>query len=109
LTKLPSTPTRDKVRAFAPKLMELTETIAYDDIWEREQLSKRDRSLITVAALVALDRPGQLASHIERALGNGLTKEELGEIITHVGFYGGFPLSEAGALVLDEILDRTKK
>lgn len=62
---------------LAPKFVDLTRNLVYADIWERKELSKRDRSLITVAALVALYRPEQLRSHFHRALVNGVTKEEL--------------------------------
>ena len=69
----PAPPTvRDKIRPLAPKLIELTESVLYGDVWERPGLSKRDRSLITLAALVALYRPEQLRGHLERALKNGV-------------------------------------
>ena len=60
----PST-ARDRVRAIAPKLIELTENVLFGDVWERPGLSKRDRSLITVAALVALNRTEQLRGHLK--------------------------------------------
>jgi 4-carboxymuconolactone decarboxylase len=65
--------------------------VLYADVWERLQLSKRDRSLVTVAALIALNRPDQLRSHIVRARENGVTQEELIETITHLAFYAGWP------------------
>ena len=76
---------------FAPKLVELTDNVLFGDVWERKELSKRDRSLITVAALVAMNRPEQLRHHLDRALDNGLKKEELIEAITHLAFYTGWP------------------
>ena len=82
---------RHEVRQVAPKLVELSETVLYGDVWERPGLSKRDRSLITVAALTALCRSDQLPGHIERALANGVRREELGELITHLAFYAGWP------------------
>ncbi len=75
----------------APKLAELTDSVLYGDIWERPQLSKRDRSLITVAALIALNRPDQLRSHLAIARRNGVTEAELIETITHLAFYAGWP------------------
>ncbi|WP_417260448.1 MULTISPECIES: carboxymuconolactone decarboxylase family protein [Alphaproteobacteria] len=78
---------------IAPKLAELTDDVLYADIWEREGLSKRDRSLITVSALVAMNRPAQLHSHIGLALRNGVTKEEVVETITQMAFYAGWPNS----------------
>lgn len=76
---------------IAPKLAELTDDVLFGDVWERSELSKRDRSLITVAALVAMNRPEQLRFHLDRALDNGLTKEELIEVITHLAFYSSWP------------------
>jgi 4-carboxymuconolactone decarboxylase len=76
---------------IAPKLVELTDGVLFGDVWERPQLSKRDRSLITVAALVSLYRPEQLPFHLKRAQENGVTQEELVEVITHLAFYAGWP------------------
>ena len=75
----------------APKLVELTDDVLFGDVWEREGLSKRDRSLVTVAALVAMYRANELPSHLRRALENGVTREELVEAITHLAFYAGWP------------------
>ncbi|TSD83124.1 carboxymuconolactone decarboxylase family protein [Mycobacterium sp. KBS0706] len=76
---------------IAPKLAELTDDVLFGDIWERPGLAKRDRSLITVAALVALNRPEQLRSHIALARRNGVTEEEIVETITQLAFYSGWP------------------
>jgi 4-carboxymuconolactone decarboxylase len=76
---------------FDPKLAELTDNVLFADIWERPGLSKRDRSLITVAALIALNRPEQLRHHFQRARDNGVTKDEAVEVITHLAFYAGWP------------------
>jgi 4-carboxymuconolactone decarboxylase len=65
--------------------------VLFADVWERPGLSKRDRSLITVAALIALNRPEQLRSHLQRARANGVTKDEVVEVITHMAFYAGWP------------------
>jgi 4-carboxymuconolactone decarboxylase len=75
----------------APKLADLTDSVLFGDVWERPQLSKRDRSLVTVSALVALNRPDQLRSHLARARDNGVMEEELVETITHLAFYAGWP------------------
>jgi 4-carboxymuconolactone decarboxylase len=99
---------RNEVRTVAPKLIELTETLVYPDIWERPGLSKRDRSLITLAALVALYRPDQLKGHTERALANGVTREEIGELITHLAFYAGWPCAMSGARVVKQVLEEKK-
>ena len=76
---------------IAPKMAELTDTVLFGDIWERPGLAKRDRSLITVASLVALNRPEQLRSHIALARTNGVKEEEIVEAITQLAFYAGWP------------------
>jgi 4-carboxymuconolactone decarboxylase len=86
-----------------PKLAELTDKVLFGDVWEREQLSKRDRSLITVAALIALNRPDQLRSHMTLALQNGVTKSELVETITQLAFYTGWPNAVSAVPVAREV------
>ncbi len=105
MAKAPSTASRDRVRAVVPKMIDLTEKVLYGDVWERPELSKRDRSLITCAVLVATYRPEQLKGHVQRALANGVTKEELSEMITHVAFYGGWPCAMTAANVAREVFD----
>jgi 4-carboxymuconolactone decarboxylase len=99
---------RNEVRTVAPRLVELTETLVYPEIWERPGLSKRDRSLITVAALMAMYRPDQLKGHTERALANGVTKEEIGELITHLAFYAGWPSAMSAAKVVKQVYEEKK-
>jgi 4-carboxymuconolactone decarboxylase len=82
---------RDLYGGVAPKLVELTEQVLFGDVWERPGLSGRDRSLITIAALMALNRTEQLPYHLGRGLENGLTKDEIVEVITHLAFYSGWP------------------
>lgn len=94
---------REAVRTVAPQLIEYTETVLYGDLWERPGLSTRDRSLATVAALVALGRTEQLRSHLARGLDNGLTWEELGELITHLAFYAGWPAAMSAGRVAAEV------
>jgi 4-carboxymuconolactone decarboxylase len=89
--------------ATAPKLADLTDDVLYGDIWERPQLSKRDRSLVTVAALIALNRPDQLRSHLALARRNGVTEEELVETITHLAFYAGWPNAVTAVSVAKEV------
>lgn len=93
---------------IAPKFAELTDNVLYADVWERPGLSKRDRSLITVSALVAMYRPDQLRSHLGLASQNGLTREELVEAITHLAFYSGWPSSVSAATIAKEVLQPTK-
>ena len=96
----------DRIRPVVPKLAELTEKVLFGDVWERSGLSKRDRSLITCAALVALQRPDQLRGHLQRALDNGVTKDELSELITHLAFYSGWPTAVTAAGIAREIFEK---
>jgi 4-carboxymuconolactone decarboxylase len=93
-------------KAFAPRLMELNEQVLFGDIWERPGLSKRDRSLITVATLVALYRINELPFHIGRAIENGVTKDELVELFTHLAFYAGWPNAMTAVTMAMNILDK---
>jgi len=88
---------------IAPKLAELTDDVLYADIWERPQLSQRDRSLVTVSALIALNRPDQLRSHLVRAKANGLTEEQLVETIIHMAFYSGWPSAVSAIAISKEV------
>lgn len=88
---------------IAPKLAQLTDKVLFGDIWERAALSKRDRSLITVAALIALYRHEQLPFHLKAALGHGVTAEELAETVTHLAFYAGWPAAASAASMLDKL------
>ena len=105
----PPSPAREKVRSTVPKLIDLSEKVVYGDVWERPELSKRDRSLITYAALVALNRTEQLKGHLERALNNGVTPVEISELITHLAFYGGWPVAMSAATVAKDVLEQHKK
>ena len=89
---------------IAPKFAELTDEVLYADVWERPGLSKRDRSLVTVSALIAMNRPDQLRSHLGLASKNGLTREELVETITHLAFYSGWPSSVTAATIAKDVL-----
>ncbi len=104
----PSSDARDRVRDTVPKLIDVTEKVLFGDIWERPELSKRDRSLITCAVLVATYRPEQLRGHLQRALYNGLSQEELSELITHVAFYGGWPAAMSAANIAREVFEASK-
>jgi 4-carboxymuconolactone decarboxylase len=95
----------DHVREHAPKLAALTDDVLFADVWERPELSPRDRSLITVAALTALGRDAQLKGHMARALQNGVTRDELAEVATHLAFYAGWPAGMSAVNVLAELSD----
>lgn len=93
----------DRIREHAPKLADLTDDVLFADVWERPELSPRDRSLITVAALIALGRDVQLQGHMGRALQNGVTRDELAEVATHLAFYAGWPAGMTAVNVLAEL------
>ncbi len=84
---------------FAPKLAELTDDVLYGDVWARAELSPRDRSLVTVAALVANGNTEQLRSHLNLARANGISERELAEVMTHLAFYTGWPRAISAILV----------
>ncbi|MEW6341895.1 MAG: carboxymuconolactone decarboxylase family protein [Pseudomonadota bacterium] len=85
------TAAREAFGDFAPALAEYTDKVLFGDVWQRPGLSPRERSLITVASLVALYRTNELPFHIGKALDNGITRDELIELITHLAFYSGWP------------------
>ena len=87
----PPSAVRKSLGHFAPKLVDLTEEVLFGDVWERPQLSKRDRSLITCAALIATGKTEQMEFHFPTAIKNGVSEEELVEMITHLAFYVGWP------------------
>ena len=90
----------------APKLAELTDDVLYGDVWARPQLSPRDRSLVTVSALVAMNRPDQLRSHLALARDNGVTEEEIAEAITHLAFYAGWPSAVTAVTVAKDVFGK---
>jgi 4-carboxymuconolactone decarboxylase len=96
-------PAQKLVGDFAPKLAELTDNVLFGDVWERAGLSKRDRSLITVAALIANGNTEQLTGHLNRAKDNGLSETELAEVIIHLAFYTGWPRAMSAVSVAREV------
>jgi 4-carboxymuconolactone decarboxylase len=105
-TKTPRSVARNAIGAIAPKLAELTDDVLFSDVWERSQLSKRDRSLVTCAALVATGKTDQMGFHFPYALQNGVTKEELIELITHLAFYAGWPNAMSAIAKAKELIDK---
>jgi 4-carboxymuconolactone decarboxylase len=106
-TKKEPSAVRKALGELAPKLVDLTEDVLFGDVWERPQLGKRDRSLITCAALVATGKTEQMDFHFPNAIKNGVTEEELIEMITHLAFYVGWPnamsaINRAKALLADQ-------
>jgi 4-carboxymuconolactone decarboxylase len=94
------TPARKAYGDVAPALADLTDRVLFGEVWERPGLSKRDRSLVTVATLVTGYRHNELPHHVKRALDNGVTREELVELVTHLAFYAGWPCASTAVSVL---------
>ena len=100
------TPAQKLVGDFAPKLAELTDNVLFGDVWERAELSKRDRSLVTVAALIANGNTEQLTGHLKRARENGLSESEIAEVIIHLAFYAGWPRAMSAVRVAREVFEK---
>ncbi|MEA5628059.1 aldo/keto reductase [Nostoc sp. UHCC 0251] len=86
--------------------VELTDNLPFGDVWERPELSKRDRRLVTVSALIAMNRPDQLRSHLVRTRENGVTQDEPIETITHLAFYAGWPNAVTAISVAKEVFEK---
>lgn len=95
-----TTTVREAQGNYPQKFAELTDTVLFGDMWTRTQLKPRERSLVTVAALVAMYRLEQLPFHLQRALDNGVCADELAEVITHLAFYSGWPTAASALNVL---------
>ena len=100
-----STAAKDALGDFAPKLVELTDRVLFDDVWARPELGPRDRSLITCAALIATGKTEQLRFHFPKALANGVTQDELLEMITHLAFYAGWPCAMSAVTIAKELFE----
>jgi len=92
---------------IAPYLAEVTDRVLFDDVWQRPGLSQRDRSLVTVAALIAGYRQNELPFHIEKALENGVTRDEIIEVVTHLAFYSGWPTAATALTITREVFADT--
>ena len=99
-------PAQKLIGDFSPKLVELTDDTLFGDVWERAELSKRDRSLITVAALIANGNTEQLPGHLNRAKENGLSETEIVEVITHLAFYAGWPRAMSAVRVAKDVFKK---
>src|SRR5437899_2905476 len=97
------TPAQRLVGDFAPKLVSLTDDVLFGDVWARTELSPRDRSMITCAALIAGGNIEQLRSHLARGIDNGLTETELKEAIIHLAFYAGWPRAMSAISVAKQV------
>jgi len=101
-------PARSPFADIAPALAEYTDKVLFGNVWKRPGLSPRDRSLITVATLVALYRNNELPFHLKRALDNGVTKDELAELITHLAFYAGWPTASSAVSIARRVFEENK-
>lgn len=100
-------PARKAFGHIAPALAEYTDRILFGEVWERPALSPRDRSLITVASLVSLYRINELPFHLKKALENGVSKDELIELITHLAFYSGWPTASTALPIAKRVFEET--
>jgi 4-carboxymuconolactone decarboxylase len=90
-------------------MADLTQRVLFGEVWESPGLSKRDRSLITLSVLTALYRSGQIPGHVQRGLANGLTKEEIVAMMTHIAFYAGWPTAVNAIAIAKETFDKLDK
>jgi len=88
---------------FAPALVQFTDDVLFGQVWTRQALSPKERSLVTVASLVTSDSTEQLVYHLGRAKDNGATEQELIEVITHLAFYAGWPRAMAAMAVAKRV------
>jgi len=103
------TAARESFGDIAPALAEYTDKVLFGDVWERPGLSPRDRSLITVATLVALYRTNELPFHLKKALDNGVSRDELIEVITHLAFYSGWPTANSALSIARRIFEEPSR
>jgi 4-carboxymuconolactone decarboxylase len=89
-----------------PGLVQFTTDTVFNDLWLRPDLAPRDRSLVTISALIASGQTAQLASHLNRAMNNGLTRAEIGETVTHLAFYAGWPNAFSAAAIVKAVFDK---
>lgn len=99
---------REAARAFTPALSQFVDTTLYPSIWSDPALSRRDRSLITVAALIAGGHAEELPAHLRRAVTNGVTHEELSAAITHLAFYAGLPAAITASAIANATLNESE-
>ena len=99
------TTSRDAFGDIAPHLAELTDKVLFGDVWEDPALSKRDRSLITITALLSLYRYNELPFHLKRGLENGVTRDEIVALITHLAFYAGWPAAMTALQTARRVFD----
>jgi 4-carboxymuconolactone decarboxylase len=87
----------------APKLAELTDDVLFGDVWRDAALSPRDRSLVTITSLISLNRTNELPFHLGRAMQNGVTRDEIVAVLTHLAFYAGWPVAMSGVQIAKKL------
>ena len=97
------------IGSFSPKLVSLTDDVLFGDVWERSALSKRDRSLATITALIVLRASEQLQFHLKEGIKNGLTQAEIVELVTHMAFYSGWPSAMSAIGVAKKVFEEEKQ
>jgi 4-carboxymuconolactone decarboxylase len=90
----------------APGLVQNTTEVLFRDLWLRPDLAPRDRSLVTVSALIASGQVAQITYHLNRAMDNGLTQQQAGEVVAHLVFYAGWPNAFSALPVLKDVLEK---
>src|SRR6516162_3611731 len=90
----------------SPGLVQNTTDVLFRDLWLRPDLAPRDRSLVTVSALIASGQSAQITYHMNRAMDNGLTPEEAGEVVTHLAFYAGWPNAFSALPVVKDVIEK---
>jgi 4-carboxymuconolactone decarboxylase len=103
------TAARQAFGQIAPKFAEITDEVLFGDVWTRHELSPRDRSLITVSTLIALYRINEMPYHMKKALENGVTRDELVEMITHIAFYAGWPNANTAVGIVKRVFEEADK
>src|SRR5947199_4367177 len=98
-----SSPARKAFGDIAPALAAYSDEVLFGDVWERPGLSPRDRSLVTITSLISLYRINELPFHLKKALENGVTREVIGEVITHLAFYAGWPAASTAVAIADRV------
>lgn len=96
----------EQLGQIAPSLVQYTTDVLFRDLWLRPALAPRDRSLVTVSALIATGQVAQITYHLNRAMDNGLTREEAGEVLGHLAFYAGWPNAFSAAPVVKEVIEK---
>jgi 4-carboxymuconolactone decarboxylase len=90
---------------IAPHLAEITDKLLFGEVWDNAALSPRDRSLVTITSLISLYRTNEMSFHLKRAMDNGLTREEIVALITHLAFYAGWPPAMTALQIVRKVFD----